>query len=248
MTNSISIAANVRKLRNKKGLTQERLARSIGVTSAAVSKWECGQALPDIAILGPLAMMLETTTDELLGYRPDLTEENAAALLEEATALFEGNKGFRAEEACEKLLRTYPASLELAFHVASLYCLHAPLEPNEEARSRRVERGVELFERCRIEGRPEMRDASLYVLAGLYLSTGETEKALSAIEEYHQPESDIRVMEVAALAHKGELEAAEELARERLAELERDEALYREALESVVASRAETLHGTTKLG
>ena len=86
------------------------------------------------------------------------------------------------------------------------------------------------------------------MLAGLYLSTGETEKALSAIEEYHQPESDIRVMEVAALAHKGELEAAEELARERLAELERDEALYREALESVVASRAETLHGTTKLG
>lgn len=55
------------ELRKKKDITQEQLAAELGVTAAAVSKWENGYTLPDILMLCALADYFEVTTDELLG-------------------------------------------------------------------------------------------------------------------------------------------------------------------------------------
>ena len=38
-------------LRKKKGMTQEELAKKMGVSSQAVSKWENGNAIPEVALL-----------------------------------------------------------------------------------------------------------------------------------------------------------------------------------------------------
>ena len=54
-------------LRKKKSVTQEELAAELGVTAAAVSKWEKGYTLPDILMLCALADYFMVTTDELLG-------------------------------------------------------------------------------------------------------------------------------------------------------------------------------------
>ena len=40
------IGAQIRKYRNKKGISQEELGRAVGVTTQAVSKWERG-GVPD---------------------------------------------------------------------------------------------------------------------------------------------------------------------------------------------------------
>ena len=55
------------ELRKQKNLTQEELAAELGVTAAAVSKWEKGYSLPDILMLCSLADYFEVSTDELLG-------------------------------------------------------------------------------------------------------------------------------------------------------------------------------------
>ena len=55
------------ELRKQKGVTQEELAAELGVTAAAVSKWENGYTLPDILMLCALADFFAVTTDELLG-------------------------------------------------------------------------------------------------------------------------------------------------------------------------------------
>ena len=39
---TMNIGFNIRRLRNENGMTQEQLASRMGVTSAAVSKWERG--------------------------------------------------------------------------------------------------------------------------------------------------------------------------------------------------------------
>lgn len=41
--------------RHKRGITQEELAEYIGVSKAAVSKWEIGMTYPDISLLPRLA-------------------------------------------------------------------------------------------------------------------------------------------------------------------------------------------------
>lgn len=56
----------IKKLRERKKITQEELAEKIFVTSKAVSKWETGQGFPDISLLEPLAKALDISVIELL--------------------------------------------------------------------------------------------------------------------------------------------------------------------------------------
>ena len=58
--------AVIRKLREKKKITQEELAGLIHVSGKAVSKWETGQGFPDISLLEPLAKALDISVIELL--------------------------------------------------------------------------------------------------------------------------------------------------------------------------------------
>lgn len=63
----MNIGKQIYELRKQKGIKQEELAAELGVTAAAVSKWENGYTLPDILMLCALADYFEVTTDELLG-------------------------------------------------------------------------------------------------------------------------------------------------------------------------------------
>ena len=58
--------AVIRRLREKKKITQEELADMIHVSGKAVSKWETGQGFPDISLLEPLAQALDISVIELL--------------------------------------------------------------------------------------------------------------------------------------------------------------------------------------
>lgn len=65
--NSINIKEQIAFLRKQKCLTQEELAKALGVTNQAVSKWESGQNYPDIQLLPDMAKLFEVSVDELLG-------------------------------------------------------------------------------------------------------------------------------------------------------------------------------------
>lgn len=56
----------IKKLREKKGVTQAQLAETLCVSDKAVSKWETGKGLPDITLLEPLAFSLGVSVAELI--------------------------------------------------------------------------------------------------------------------------------------------------------------------------------------
>lgn len=56
-------------LRRERGLTQRDLAARLCLSDKAVSKWETGKSLPDIALLPALAEELGVTATELLACR-----------------------------------------------------------------------------------------------------------------------------------------------------------------------------------
>lgn len=63
----MELGRNINELRRKQGITQEELAAELGVTAAAVSKWEKGYTLPDVLMVCALADFFQVTTDALLG-------------------------------------------------------------------------------------------------------------------------------------------------------------------------------------
>ncbi len=70
----------IKALRTEKGLTQRELAERLHITDRAVSKWERGLNAPDIALLEPLAEILEVSVVELIRGERIPEEEHTPAL------------------------------------------------------------------------------------------------------------------------------------------------------------------------
>jgi len=72
--NLSTIGYQIQSLRKSKGYTQNQLGDMVGVSFQAVSKWERGETLPDIATFAILAEVLDTTIDNLLHGGKKVTE------------------------------------------------------------------------------------------------------------------------------------------------------------------------------
>lgn len=57
---------SIKTRRKQKGITQEALAKMLGVTQGAVSLWELGEREPNIRILKQMANIFECSIDDLL--------------------------------------------------------------------------------------------------------------------------------------------------------------------------------------
>ena len=79
----LQIGENIKRLRIQKGITQEALAEYMHVSTAAVSKWERNESMPDITMIIPLASYFGVSSDFLLGIEADKREEEVGAILEE---------------------------------------------------------------------------------------------------------------------------------------------------------------------
>lgn len=57
--------------RKKASLSQEEVAEKLGVSRQTISKWEQGESIPDVRCGKQLAILYNTTLDELLGYEEE---------------------------------------------------------------------------------------------------------------------------------------------------------------------------------
>ena len=62
----VKIGKFIAENRKKVNLTQIQLAERLNITNKAVSKWECGKALPDSSIMLELCKVLKITVNDLL--------------------------------------------------------------------------------------------------------------------------------------------------------------------------------------
>ncbi len=68
MTHVKPVGSVIAELRKKKNITQDELARHIGISAQAVSKWENG-GMPDTELLPLIADFFEISIDELFGRK-----------------------------------------------------------------------------------------------------------------------------------------------------------------------------------
>ncbi|MBR0159038.1 MAG: helix-turn-helix domain-containing protein [Clostridia bacterium] len=71
----MEMGKEIRRLRNDRGLTQEALAAALNVTAQTVSKWECGNSIPDVQLLPEIAVYFGVTIDQLFAMTPEQQRE-----------------------------------------------------------------------------------------------------------------------------------------------------------------------------
>lgn len=69
-----SLGETICQYRQNKKMTQEEFASRLGVTPQAVSKWERGNGLPDVSLLGGICSILGINADTLLGLTEKVVE------------------------------------------------------------------------------------------------------------------------------------------------------------------------------
>ena len=74
----MTLSEKIAYCRKKAGLSQEELAAQVGVSRQAVSKWELGDAVPEVGKLLALAKAFGVTTDWLLSEEDPAPEEGSS--------------------------------------------------------------------------------------------------------------------------------------------------------------------------
>lgn len=152
----LQIGTIISRARHAKGMTQEMLADAVGVSAAAVSKWETGASYPDITLLSPLARALGLTVDRLLDFREHPTDDEIHALTERLGKVFDEQGYAAGQAACEQVLREYPTCGSLKLVIGSLYyrylsfALNGKTDPGE-VMSGLTEQTLALFEQGEAE-------------------------------------------------------------------------------------------------
>lgn len=89
--NQVKTGRFIAEMRKQQNLTQREFADILGISDKTVSKWECGNGMPDLSLMQPVCKVLKTDLNELFSgerltdadYKKK-AEENMMALAKEA--------------------------------------------------------------------------------------------------------------------------------------------------------------------
>ena len=95
----MTIGKNIAELRKAKGVKQDELARFVGITAQAVSKWENG-GVPDTELLPKIADYFNVSIDELFGRELNTAIDIQDAILRDITMTKVDDRISRAFELC----------------------------------------------------------------------------------------------------------------------------------------------------
>lgn len=168
--------------RREKGVTQDDVAEYIGVSKAAVSKWEKGISYPDITFLPQLATYFHITIDELMGYEPQLPEREIQKKYREFSAMFAEKPFFEVMDEVRELIRKYDACYPLLFAMAQLYLNNFVLLSSQEEKRMVLREGQALCRRIAVEC-PDalLKKDALIMEAFLYMQDGQPKKVLELL-------------------------------------------------------------------
>ena len=135
--------------RHKRGITQDQLAEYMGVSKAAVSKWETETTYPDILMLPKLATYFDISIDELMGYEPQMTKEEIRKLHRELSKEFSTLPFDEVLEHCRAVFKKYYACSPLLFQIGSLLVNHCMLAGSPEKTGQILKEAMKLFIRVK---------------------------------------------------------------------------------------------------
>lgn len=179
----MQIGENIRRYRKKKNMTQEEMANRLGVTPPAVNKWENGNSCPDIALLAPIARLLDISVDTLLSFQSELTREEIAGIIQDVDAKFQETSYEEAFQYIKKILEKYPNSEQLTWQLAMILDAWRLLKevPDADQYDGFI---VDCFQRALQSTKEEIHCSAAESLYNLYVRKEQYEEARKCLEEF----------------------------------------------------------------
>jgi len=173
-------------MRRERGLTQDELAKYIGVTKASVSKWETGQSYPDIALLPILAAYFNISIDDLMGYEPQMRGEDIRKLYKELGLEFTTKPFHEVMTRCRDTVKKYYSCFPLLFQMGVLYInygYYTITSLNDDEKTAVVEEAKDLFKRVRsLSDDADLRQLTIHMLATCALLLGHPEDVIQMLK------------------------------------------------------------------
>jgi len=178
----INIARAIINKRKEKGITQEELANYIGVSIAAVSKWETAQSYPDISLLPQLAAYFSISIDDLMGYEPQMPKKDIGKLYRK---LYEdlSNKPFDEVIAeCHEAIRKYYSCFPLLLNMGDFLINASAIHGNEDIFFALTAEAKALFIRVKTESDDmELVNTALYMEAMCSMILGNPDEVIDLL-------------------------------------------------------------------
>ena len=136
----MSIGSTIKRLRRERDITQEQLAEYLGITSRAISQWECDRTAPDISQIPALCHIFGVSSDVLLGIDVEKNSEEIQNYLDAAQNLCYQGKWEEYTAILRKANKKFPRDYKIMLTLADAIV-------NEHAR-KGIKAYDEVFDLC----------------------------------------------------------------------------------------------------
>lgn len=193
------------------------MANFIGVSTAAVSKWESGTSYPDITLLPVIAIFFNVTIDTLLNFKIQLSDEEVMKIFAECEKLFSNGELGKAIVNSKEYIVKYPSSYYLKLRMGFLFTMYSWKSTEEEKGMDMIKYSIELFKdiakNCT---KIELVEQALFQLGALYPSIGEEDKAIEVLNKINKSELDPNLLLSNIYMKKDELKKARDILQSKL--------------------------------
>lgn len=170
---AMKIGEKIKVLRKTKNISQESLAKVLGVTFQAVSKWETNITAPDVSLIPSIASFFGVSIDELFDYNVFENEQKIESICREA-ARYRLDDPVRAESILREGLKQFPSN-ETMLTVLVYVLWFIPGRDDDL-----IETCKQLIDCTTIEG---VRCDVLRILATAYHRLGEFDRIAPVLEQ-----------------------------------------------------------------
>lgn len=168
----IKLGEKIKSLRKARNISQEVLAQTLGVSFQAVSKWETGATLPDVALIPAIASFFGVSTDELFDFNL-LEQEKKVMDICCAAYEYRSSDPKKSEAILREGLKQFPGNDIILNNL--LYTMRSP-ERSEEV----ITLCKSLIESTRLD---DVKYDALRILAETYRERGEQALVKPTLEQ-----------------------------------------------------------------
>ena len=206
---TIKTSETIRTLRKNKNITQEQLAEILGISSAAISKWESGITYPDIQLLPVLARYFHVSIDFLMGFSNTISQDEREKIYTEVSSAFQSFPFIEAVGIWEYYVRQYPADYDMKYNLAniSLLQLHKASSTEEDMISFTT-RLIDVYKQCTASDNLKIKQGSYYQIGNLHIALQDYESAQKALARIPVQEASPQLLLNMMLVNKGEYSKA----------------------------------------